>query len=130
MLEMRELKGADTFKMIKIMNKTGVAKALKGLMSGDLGKEIKATMSGEGEDAKDAKFEALGVMMAVNIAEIVMGEIDKAEKDINKFLAELTGVSQKQIEELPMVEYTALLVNFFKKEELKDFLSHIRPLIK
>lgn len=128
-MDMRKLKATDVFKMIKIMNKVGVTKALKKMTQGDLGDELRDIFTKKNEESETA-FEHAGMLIFAHVAEIVMNEVEKAEKEINEFLAELTSTSKKEIEDLSMHEYTALIVNFFKKEELRSFFGQLLPLIR
>lgn len=120
---MRELKGTDIFKIFPIVKKTGALKALKELFKDEMGKKRDGRMSEE-------MFESIGVELFADMAETVMGEIGKAEKEVNEFLASLTGTDKKTIETLPPAEYMALIVSFFQKEELKTFLPQLKQLIK
>ena len=54
----------------------------------------------------------------------------KLKGDINALLADLTGESLKNIQNLNLKDYTALILAFFKKPELSDFFSSIASLLQ
>ncbi|MGO5090852.1 hypothetical protein ACTQ43_15350, partial [Segatella copri] len=70
-----------------------------------------------------------GMVVVTDLGFAVLKHVGDAKEDINRFLAELTGTGQKQIETLNMFDYTKLLMEFGKKAELKDFFQSIASLL-
>lgn len=116
-LEMRNLGGQDTFLMLRIMSKTGAKEAIKEFLKkqGDFGKEKKT----------EKEYQKIGIEVMLDVADTVMCNIDNAQSDINKILANLCDVKVKEIEQLDFIEYNTLIMDFFKKEELKGFFKLI-----
>ena len=116
-LEMRKLSGQDTFLMLKIMSKTGAKKGIKEFLSkqGSFGKGDKTE-----EDNKK-----IGIDVMLDVADTIMSNLENAQEDINKLLANLCGIKVKEIEQLDFMEYNTLIMDFFKKEELKSFFKLI-----
>lgn len=116
-LEMRKLSGQDTFLMLKIMSKTGAKEAVKEFLK-------KQGNFGEGKKTEE-DYQKIGIEVMLDIADVVMGNLDNAQADINKLLASLCDVKVKEIEQLDFLEYNTLIMNFFKKDELKSFFKVI-----
>ncbi|ABK60841.1 MULTISPECIES: hypothetical protein [Clostridium] len=116
-LEMRKLGGQDTFLMLKIMSKTGAKNAIKEFLKkqGSFGKDKKT----------EEDYKAIGIEVMLDVADTVMCNLDNAQSDINKLLANLCDVKVKEIEQLDFMEYNTLIMDFFKKEELKVFFKLI-----
>lgn len=114
-LEMRKLNGQDTFLMLRVMSKTGAKEAVKEFLKkqGDFGKDKKT----------EAEYKAIGINVMLDLADTVMGNLDNAKSDINKLLANLCNTTIKEIEKLGFMEYNTLIVEFFKKKELKSFFQ-------
>lgn len=73
---------------------------------------------------------ARGMRIIANLIVKVMASIGTAKEEINTLLSQLCGVSVKEIKALKIAEYTELVVAFFKKPELRDFLESIKPLLQ
>lgn len=107
-IEMRTLKGSDTFKMLGILGKLGI--------KDDFEKLINGQQAGESD-------QAVGAKMMASLLQTVMVNIGNVEEDLNTFLADLTGKTVPEIQELDFSEYAGLVKDFFKKPELLDFFK-------
>ncbi|KEH93222.1 hypothetical protein Z959_09695 [Clostridium novyi B str. ATCC 27606] len=116
-LEMRKLGGQDTFLMLKIMSKTRAKEAVKEF--------LKKQGSFEKGKKSEEDYKAIGIEVMLDVADTIMCNLDDAQSDINKLLANLCDVKVKEIEKLDFMEYNTLIINFFKKEELKSFFKLI-----
>lgn len=118
-LQMRKLKGTDIFKVLRLLSKLGV----KDLVLDMFGNTDLAKV----KDATDVKLLADGKganLMAV-IFETLTEKLPLIEDDLNQFLGDLTGNDAKEIADLEFGEYMQLIMDFFKKEELKDFFQQL-----
>lgn len=118
-LQMRKLKGTDIFKVLRLLSKLGV----KDLVFDMFGNTDLAKV----KDATDVKLLADGKganLMAV-IFETLTEKLPLIEDDLNQFLGDLTGNDAKEIADLEFGEYMQLIMDFFKKEELKDFFQQL-----
>ncbi len=122
MLETRELNGQDTFLLLPIVAKLGIADVIK-YVEGERGKRADEELSKE-------EIEEVGIDIAAKALEIVLADIDKVRKDINKLLANLCGTTQKEIESLGFTEYNMLIIKLFTQEEFKDFFKHLYSSLK
>lgn len=143
-LVMRELKGDDLFTLLSIVGKLDIKDEFIKMFEKNLESSpelqlldhqdknpTKAELKKLEEQRVKAEVEAekRGMEAAANMLQKVLLNLNKIKHDINSLLADLTGESIKTIENLGLKEYTALIVAFFKKEELADFFSSIASLL-
>ena len=125
--ELRNLTADDVFPMLQIVSKIGI-KEFKGCFeSPEVAKMIKDAASGEGQD--DVKT-SVGVAVALDMASIVMANMTSCKKDIYQFLAQISGMTTKEVSDLPMVTFLEMIVDVFKKDEFKDFFQVVAKLLK
>ena len=117
---LRTLEAADVFIMSKIIHSIGVEEFKKCFNYAAL---------------KDAgtfgqKTEEIGFEIFFNVAGVITGNLPKCEKDIYKFLAGLSGMTEAQIKTLPINIFFEMIIDVIKKEEFRDFLSVVSKLFK
>lgn len=134
-MELRELRGDDMFSMLSIIGKLDIKDDLVELFEKQqekdshlLGHLSKKPTKTEKEKQEKA-LEKRGMQMIAGLIQTILANINKAKLDINTFLADLTNTSIQEIQKLNFVDYTQLLVEFFKKPELKDFLTSISSIL-
>lgn len=134
-MELRELRGDDMFSMLSIIGKLDIKDDLVELFEKQQEKDSKllghlSKKPTKAEKEKQEKMlEKRGMQMIAGLIQTILANINKAKLDINTFLADLTNTSIQEIQELNFVDYTQLLVKFFKKPELKDFLTSISSIL-
>ena len=137
-LEMRELNGGDIFTMLSIIGKLDIKEEVVALIERQYGtgKDVialadhkKKKPTKKEQEVASAEYQKRGMVLVTDIGFAILRHVNDAKADINKFLADLTGTSQKEIESLSMLEYSKLLVDFGKKAELKDFFQSIASLL-
>ncbi len=116
MLEMRELRGDDLFTLLPLIGKLDIKDELVDMFGGQ---------DSENEDGSEVNAELVGMRVMANIIQTVMVHIKDVKVELNGLLADLTGSTVAEIGELGFGDYTSLIVNFFKKPELADFLKSI-----
>ena len=136
-LEMRELKGDDLFTLLSIVGKMDIKDEFMLLFKqnseastvepADHKKKqpTKADLAKQEADAEKRGMEAMAGML-----QKVLLNAGKLKGDINALLADLTGESLKNIQNLSLKDYTALILAFFRKPELSDFFSSIASLLQ
>lgn len=134
-MEMRELRGDDMFSMLSIIGKLDIKDELVELFEKQqekdgkmLGHLAKKPTKAE-KEKQERMLEKRGMQMIAGLIQTILANINKAKLDINTFLADLTNTSIQEIQGLNFVDYTQLLVKFFKKPELKDFLTSISSIL-
>ena len=137
-LEMRELNGGDIFTMLSIIGKLDIKEEVVGLIERQhsTGKDVivladykKKKLTKKEQEVASTEYQKRGMVLVTDIGFAILRHVNDAKADINKFLADLTGTSQKEIESLSMLEYSKLLIDFGKKAELKDFFQSIASLL-
>lgn len=137
-LEMRELNGGDIFTMLSIIGKLDIKEEVVALIERQYGtgKDVialadhkKKKPTKKEQEAASAEYQKRGMVLVTDIGFAILRHVNDAKADVNKFLADLTGTSQKEIESLSMLDYSKLLIDFGKKAELKDFFQSIASLL-
>ena len=123
--ELRNLEADDMFPMFQIISKVGI-KEFKACFESDAVKGAVASIA----DGKNNKTDvaAVGMMIGLDIAGILMANIGKAKEDIYCLLANLSGMTRDQIAKLPMLTFTEMVIAVVKKEEFKDFFQAVTKL--
>lgn len=124
-MEIRKLNAKDLFRMANILNKIGIGE-LKQVISTE---KIVSLASQKGIKS-DALTTIVGANVIFDVVGIVINNLDKAEKDIFAFLANVTNKKSEDIENLDMGEFMDLLVAIFKKDEFKDFFKRASMFVK
>lgn len=129
--ELRELKSADLFPMFAILSKIGF-KDLKDSLSADTISGLLESVKSDETDEKDedTKVTALGFSIIMEVVEVIMKNLPHCEKEIYNFLAGLSGMTAKEIAELPMVTFTEMIIAVIQKDEFKDFFKVVSGLFK
>ncbi|HFI0700338.1 TPA: hypothetical protein ACGO4O_002212 [Streptococcus suis] len=137
-LEMRELNGGDIFTMLSIIGKLDIKEEVVALIERQYGtgKDVialadhkKKKPTKKEQEVASTEYQKRGMVLVTDIGFAILRHVNDAKADINKFLADLTGTSQKEIESLSMLDYSKLLFDFGKKVELKDFFQSIASLL-
>lgn len=126
---LREMTADDVFPMFKIISGIGLKEFKAAFESDDVKAAIAAMTGGEVEGEKpDAT--AIGITIAVNIADVIFSNLPKCKADIYKLLSGLSGLPMKDIAALPMPVFMDMVVDTIKKEEFKDFFGAAARLFK
>lgn len=125
---LRSLQGADIFPMSAIIKKIGV-KEFKNAFQDEEIKDLVKSIN-NGEISKDAAANQAGMAVILNIVDVVLGNLPRAEKDIYKFLASLSGMKPDEVAALPMATFTGMVIDVIQKDEFKDFIKVVSRLFK
>ena len=113
--ELRPLVAADMGAICKIISAIGV-------------REFKNCFKVEDFNKKDTNAEQIGFNVLFDIAGIVIANIPKAEKEIQSFIASLTGMPVSFVKSMPFADYGEIIVNIVTKEEFQDFFRRVMKL--
>lgn len=113
--------------MLKIISGIGLKELKSCFDSAELRDAIKNMSQGK-EEGETVDTTAVGLMVAVDIASIIFANLPKCKDDIYQLLSGLSGMKQKEIAELPMNVFLAMIVDVIKKEEFKDFFQDVAGL--
>ena len=125
---LRSLQGADIFPMSAIIKKIGVKEFKNAFQDEEIKDLVKSINSGE--ISKDAAANQAGMAVILNIVDVVLGNLPRAEKDIYKFLASLSGMKPGEVAALPMATFTGMVIDVIQKDEFKDFIKVVSRLFK
>ena len=116
----RPLEASDVFLMSKIIGAIGVNE-----FSGCFGADFtRAIQSG------DASANAFGASVFFEAANVIFKNLPKCEKDIYTMLANVSGMTEKEIKTMDFVTFTEMVIDFVKKEEFRDFFKVVSKLFK
>ena len=128
-LEMRELQGQDLFTVLGIVGKLNIKDNLVALFEeqdekkGVPADHKKAKPTKAEAEAQQDKVKQRGMRIVAELIQTTLLNLGKVKGDINSLFADLTGKSVKEIEQLNLSDYGALLTTFFKKPELRGFIE-------
>lgn len=124
-IEMRALQSQDIFKMVAVIKKIGF-REFKGVFeSAEVQQAIAKANSEDG-----AGVEAVGLSVVMQIAGIVIDHLNDAEQEIYALLGGLSGLSNKEMAELPALDFAEMVLGLFQKQEFKDFFKVAARLTK
>ncbi len=113
----RTLNSTDIFPVMRIVRKIGINK-FKNLFNNP---EMQVVIgNGDAEMSDEA-----GISLMLELAQLVLDGLDNCEKDIFELLARTSDKTIEEIKNFDVVTFTEMLIDFFKKEELKDFLRAV-----
>lgn len=121
------IKGKDTFKVLRIMKKMGVAELVKENKKEALS-IVKQFSDKDGKDKEKAVKEAQELMGTSILADIIIDKIELAETEIFDFLASITNISLEDLYEKEINELAELIVSIVK--ENIDFFTKASSLTK
>lgn len=126
--ELRRLTAEDVFPMFQIISKIGI-KEFKGcLESPEVMKMVRDAASGKKD--KDDVTASVEMKVAFDLAGIIVSNLASCKNDIYQFLAQLSGMTTKEIAALPMMTFFEMIIDVFKKDEFKDFFQVVAKLLK
>lgn len=124
---LRALCSKDVFPMSKIISKIGINEFTEAFE----GDDIKTLVASFGEDKNlDNAATIVGVTVALDIANVVLGNLSSCEQEIYSLLSGLSGMAKKDIENLPMNVFFEMVIDVIKKDEFKDFFKVVSRLFK
>lgn len=125
--ELRRLTADDVFPMFQIISKIGIKEFRACFESPEVMQMIKSAASGEN---KDDVTTSVGMKVAFDLAGIVVSNLASCKGDIYQFLAQLSGMTAKEIGALPMMTFFEMIIDVIKKDEFKDFFQVVAKLLK
>lgn len=125
---LRSLQGADIFPMSAIIKKIGVKEFKNAFQDEEIKRLVQSINNGD--MSKDAAANQAGMAVILNIVDVVLGNLPRAEKDIYKFLASLSGMKPDEVAALPMATFTGMVIDVIQKDEFKDFIKVVSRLFK
>ena len=121
----RTLQATDVFLMFKILSKIGINEFAESFGKESIQKMV-ATLTGEGGVTNFAR--TAGIAVTLEIANVILGNIPKCEREIYQMLSNTSNLSVDQVMALDFPTFTAMVIDFIKKDEFKDFIKVVSAL--
>ena len=119
--ELRELTADDMFPMFQIISKIGI-REFKSCFESESVKKLAAEMT-SGKASKDELKATVGVTVAFDLASVILSNLSSCKDDIYQLLAQLSGMTAKDIGKLPMAVFMEMIIDVIKKKEFSDFFQ-------
>lgn len=113
--QLRALVASDMGAICKIISAIGI-------------RQFKDAFRIEDFKANKDNVEAIGFNVLMDGAGIIISNYPKAEKEIQFFVASLTGLQVAEIEQMPFADFGELIVEIVKKEDFRDFFTRVTKL--
>lgn len=120
---MRPLKGDDLFLVVRIINKIGFKEIKKCFASEDVKNAI-SNMVKNG-DADNADLSSVGMSVVFELVSVIMEHLPDCKTDIYQLLETLSGMSAKEVAELPMLTFVDMVTDVIKAKEFTDFFQRL-----
>ena len=72
----------------------------------------------------------MGVSVALEIGEILLGNLDKCKDNIYNLLSAVSGMTVSEIRTLGFATFAEMIIDFVKKDEFMDFFKAAAKLFK
>lgn len=131
---LRNLAAKDVFPMVKIISKIGINEFMNAFESEEIKKLVSAISADNKEKEEDSGekdgMTVIGISVALNIANTLLGHLGDCEQEIYAFLCGLSGKGKEELMEMPMNTFLEMVVDVFKKEEFRGFIGVVSRLVK
>lgn len=131
----RKLSSADVFLMFRIISKIGINEFMSALEGESISRLVKSmsekTKNGEKVDESDSAYMLGALAGLLEIANVILGNISKCEKEIYQLLEQTSNLSVEEIKaEGNAVMFVEMVIDFLKKPEFPDFIKVVSRLFK
>lgn len=125
--QLRELKGSDLGIVCRIITAIGIKEFRYCFESAAVKKAI---ADSKDKESVDKVIESVGGEVFFDIAAVIISNYEKAEKNIQTFLASITGMKPSEIAEMPLGDFGELIADVVGKEEFRDFFVRVAGFVK
>lgn len=80
------------------------------------------------EDFKKGNVEELGFNIVFDCVGIILSNFQRAEEEIQAFLASVSGKKIGDIKRMPIADYGEMIIEVVTKEDFKDFFGRVMKL--
>lgn len=129
-ITLRKLCSKDLFAVAGILSKIGI-KEFAGIFKGEqVAKVLKTTEDGKYEVDFNALAGADGMEIIFGFVQVLFENIPNCEKEVYRFLSGVSGIPQKEVENMPAGDFADLIVAVVKMDDFGDFLNRAFRLFK
>lgn len=126
--EFRRLNSTDIFVMASLISKIGLKDFLKDFAGAFQSEEITRTINSAADKGAEDLATKVGIGVVLNIANKLLENLPKCEKEIYRLLSRVSGLPEEEIRNFEPAEFAEMVIDFCKKEELRDFISAVSKL--
>lgn len=123
----RKLEATDVFLMFKILGKIGINDFADSFGKESVQKMLATVTS---EDGMKNFTQMMGITVTLEIVNVILGNLPKCEQEIFQMLANTSNLKVEQVKKLDFPTFTAMVIDFVKKDEFKDFIKVVSVLFK
>ena len=123
----RRLNSTDIFLMTKIIGKIGINE-FTACLEKDTVKQMIDRLTGKESTGNATTMVGFSVML--EIANVIIGNLSRCEGEIYQLLANVSGMTVKQVKEMDAVTFFEMIVDFVTKDEFKDFIKVVSKRFK
>ena len=122
----RTLEATDVFLMFKILGKIGLNEFAESFGKESVQKMLtNLTADGAANMARNA-----GIGITLEVANVILGNLPRCEQEIFQMLSNTSNLSVEQVKKMDFPTFTAMVIDFIKKDEFKDFIKVVSALFK
>ena len=118
----RKLCAKDVFLMTAIIKKIGLGE-FRAFFEGEGMSRLMSAFSEKNEKNEASSIEAIGISVAIELADIIFGNLQKCEEDIFSLLGEVAQMDISDVKALDIASFAEMIIDFFKKDDFKDFFK-------
>ena len=120
-----KFKATDIFTMATLLSKIGLGK-----MANEFGKEniLKLIADAKGKKKEDVAT-LTGMQLLLQVAEIILANLDTCETEVFKLLSSVTGASVEELKELDADVFIELIIEVVQMQQFKDFFKRASGLL-
>ena len=119
--ELRKLRATDLFKISKFLKFLGMEKILALLNLPDIAQALNGAMTGK------STLSELGKLLLSSINLVLEILCSEAETEIYKFLSDMSNLSVKEVQDLPLDSFIQMIIDFVTQPTFLDFLKRTFP---
>lgn len=128
---LRKLNAEDVFIFSSILKQIGF-KEFKSVLDTDEIKGLVGSLGNKAEDAqaeeKTISIEKIGITIMLDVAGIIIGNLECAKDSIYKLLSNLSGMTKDEIAALDMEVFVEMIIDVFKQEGFRNFFKVVSKL--
>ena len=116
--ELRAINSSDLFIMIRIIGKIGVKNFQRCFNS----ESVRNAIANNGNQDDD-NLGAVGMIVMIEVADILVENLPKCENEIYQFLSTLSAQGIDDIKQLPPADFLEMIIEVIQKPEFADFFK-------
>lgn len=114
-----KFKATDVFTMATLLSKIGLGKMADGFGRDNVMKLVAASKGKKGDELTAMT----GMGIALQMAEIILGNIDKCQVELFTLLANISGLTIDEIKDMDAEVFAQLIFDVVQLPQFKDFIK-------